>query len=43
MIDQLRDTLDRSRRTLLADFVGVLALAAMTLGVLNLPILFGIY
>ena len=37
MIDQLRDTVLRSRRTLVADFAGVLALAAMTLGLLNLP------
>jgi len=37
MIDQLRCTLIRSRRTLVADFAGVLVLAAMTLGLLNLP------
>ena len=37
MIYQLRETVLRSRRTLVADFAGVLALAAMTLGVLNLP------
>jgi hypothetical protein len=37
MIDQLRDTVARSHRWLLADFAGVLALAAMTLGLLNLP------
>lgn len=37
MIEQLRTTIARSGRTLLADFAGVLALAAMTLAVLNLP------
>ncbi len=37
MIDQLRDTVLRSRPTLAADFAGVLALAAMTLLLLNLP------
>lgn len=37
MIEQLRDTVSRSHRWILGDFVGVLALAAMTLGLLNLP------
>ncbi|MEM9317540.1 MAG: hypothetical protein AAGA70_00870 [Pseudomonadota bacterium] len=37
MISELFATFDRSRRTLIADVVGVAMLAAMTLAVLNLP------
>jgi len=37
MIAQIRQILASSRDTLVADFAGVLAIAAMTLGALHLP------
>jgi hypothetical protein len=37
MFSQIRQILETSRDTLLYDFAGVLALGAMTIGLLHLP------
>ncbi|WP_267888901.1 hypothetical protein [Nioella nitratireducens] len=37
MIDQIRQILDRSRDSLVSDFVGVLAIGVTTVVILHLP------